>query len=48
MCVFINLSRTPQPLLTAAKAVGTPTINYRVFLQGTLDFIIIVFVMFIK
>ena len=46
--MFINLSGTPQPLLTAAKAVGTPTINSGVFLQGTFDFIIIAFVMFIK
>jgi large conductance mechanosensitive channel len=50
MCVFINLSGTPQPSLTAAKAAGTPTINYGVFLQGPFDFIISAFVrfMFVK
>ena len=46
--MLINLSGTPQPSLTAAKVAGTPSINYGVFLQGTFDFIIIAFVMFIK
>ena len=45
--LFINLSGTPQPSLTAAKAAGTPTINYGVFLQTTFDFIIIAFVIFV-
>jgi large conductance mechanosensitive channel len=44
--LFINLSETPQPSLAAAKAAGTPTINYGVFLQATLDFVIIAFVIF--
>lgn len=44
--LFINLSGTPQLSLTAAKAAGTPTINYGVFLQATFDFIIIAFVIF--
>lgn len=44
--LFINLSGTPQPSLTAAKAAGAPTINYGVFLQATFDFIIITFVIF--
>jgi len=44
--LFINLSGTPQPSLTAAKAAGTPTINYGVFLQATFDFLIIAFVIF--
>lgn len=44
--LFINLSGTPQPSLTAAKAAGAPTINYGVFLQATFDFIIIAFVIF--
>ncbi len=44
--LFINLSGIPQPSLTAAKAAGAPTINYGVFLQATLDFIIIAFVIF--
>jgi len=45
--LFINLSRTPQPSLAAAKAAGTPTLNYGVFLQSVFDFIIIAFVIFI-
>lgn len=44
--LFINLSGTPQPSLTAAKAAGTPTLNYGVFLQSVFDFIIIAFVIF--
>jgi large conductance mechanosensitive channel len=45
--LFVNLSGTPQPSLTAAKAAGAPTINYGVFLQATFDFIIIAFVIFL-
>jgi large conductance mechanosensitive channel len=44
--LFLNLSGTPQPSLAAAKAAGAPTINYGVFLQTVLDFIIIAFVIF--
>src|SRR5213594_3769911 len=39
--LFINLSGQSQPSLAAAKAAGAPTINYGVFLQTTLDFVII-------
>ena len=45
--LFINLSGTPQPSLTAAKTAGAPTINYGVFLQATFDFLIIAFVIFL-
>jgi large conductance mechanosensitive channel len=44
--LFLNLSGTPQPSLAAAKAAGTPTLNYGVFLQTVFDFIIIAFVIF--
>ena len=44
--LFLNLSETPQPSLTAAKAAGAPTLNYGVFLQTVFDFIIIAFVIF--
>jgi large conductance mechanosensitive channel len=44
--LFINMSGTPQPSLTAAKAAGAPTINYGVFLQSVFDFVIIAFVIF--
>ena len=45
--LFLNLTGTTQPSLAAAKAAGTPTINYGVFLQATFDFIIIAFVIFL-
>ena len=45
--LFLDLSGTSQPSLTAAKAAGAPTLNYGVFLQATFDFIIIAFVIFI-
>lgn len=45
--LFVNLSGTPQPSLAAAKAAGTPTLNYGVFLQSVFDFIIIAFVIFL-
>jgi len=45
--LFINLSGQPQPSLAAAKAAGAPTINYGVFLQTILDFVIIAFVIFL-
>ena len=44
--LFLNLTGTAQLSLAAAKAAGTPTINYGVFLQATFDFIIIAFVIF--
>lgn len=44
--LFLNLSNTPQPSLAAAKAAGTPTLNYGVFLQTVFDFVIIAFVIF--
>ena len=45
--LFLNLSGQPQPSLAVAKAAGTPTINYGVFLQTILDFMIIAFVIFL-
>ena len=45
--LFINLSSTPQPSLAAAKAAGTPTLNYGVFLQTVFDFVIIAFAIFL-
>ncbi len=45
--LFINLSGQPQPSLAAAKAAGAPTINYGVFLQTVLDFIIVAFTIFL-
>ncbi len=45
--LFLNLSGTPQPSLTSAKAAGASTINYGVFLQETFDSIIIAVVIFL-
>ena len=45
--LFLNLSGQPHPSLKAAKDAGAPTINYGVFLQTVLDFIIIAFVIFL-
>jgi large conductance mechanosensitive channel len=45
--LFINLSGQPQPSLAAAKAAGAPTINYGVFIQTVLDFVIMAFVIFL-
>jgi large conductance mechanosensitive channel len=45
--LFITLSGGPYPSLTAAKAAGAPTINYGVFLQTILDFVIVAFVVFL-
>lgn len=45
--LFINLSGTPYDNLAAAKAVGAPTLNYGVFINTVLDFLIVAFVVFL-
>ena len=45
--LFLNLSGQPYPTLAAAKAASAPTINYGVFLNTVLDFIIVAFVIFL-
>ena len=45
--VFVNLSGQSYPSLAAAKAAGAPTINYGVFLNTVLDFLIVGFVIFL-
>jgi large conductance mechanosensitive channel len=44
--LFVTLTGQPFPSLAAAKAAGAPTINYGVFLQTILDFVIVAFVIF--
>jgi len=44
--LFVNLSGQPQPSLAAAKSAGVPTINYGIFFQTVLDFVIIAFAIF--
>ena len=45
--LFINLSGQAYPTPTAAKAAGAATINYGVFLNTVLDFLIVAFVIFL-
>ena len=39
--LFINLSGTPYPSLAAAKAAGAATINYGLFINTVIDFLIV-------
>lgn len=45
--LFINLSKNYYATLSEAKAAGAATINYGVFLNNVLDFLIAAFVVFI-
>ncbi len=45
--LFITLSGQSYPSLTAAKAAGAATINYGVFLNTVLDFLIVAFAIFL-
>lgn len=45
--LFINLSDTPYPSLAAAKEAGAPTINYGLFINTVVHFLIIAFVLFL-
>jgi large conductance mechanosensitive channel len=45
--LFVDLSGQSHPSLSAAKAAGAPTLNYGVFLQTTMDFVIIAFAVFL-
>jgi large conductance mechanosensitive channel len=45
--LFFSLNGQPYPSLAAAKAAGAPTVNYGVFLQTVLDFVIVAFVIFL-
>jgi large conductance mechanosensitive channel len=44
--LFISLSGTHYDSLVAAKAAGAPTINYGLFLNNVIDFLIVAFVIF--
>lgn len=44
--LFINLSATSYTALEDAKAAGAPTINYGLFVNTVISFLIIAFVMF--
>ena len=45
--LFISLSGTSYPSLAAAKAAGAATLNYGVFLNTVLDFLIVAFAIFL-
>ena len=45
--LFINLSGKAYPSVAAAKAAGAPTINYGIFINAVIDFIIVAFVLFL-
>ncbi|MFI5365728.1 MAG: large-conductance mechanosensitive channel protein MscL [Candidatus Binatia bacterium] len=44
--LFVDLSGQSHASLASAKAAGAATINYGVFLNSVLDFLIVAFVMF--
>lgn len=45
--LYINLSGTEYASLAAATEAGAPTINYGMFLNNVLDFVIVAFVVFL-
>jgi large conductance mechanosensitive channel len=44
---FINLSDTHFDTVAAAKAAGKPTLNYGIFLNTVINFLIVAFVIFL-
>ena len=44
--LFLNLSGSPYPSLAEAKKAGAATINYGLFLNSVIDFVIVAFVLF--
>ena len=45
--LFINLSGQAYATLAEAKAAGAPTLNYGLFLNNTIDFLIVALVVFL-
>jgi large conductance mechanosensitive channel len=45
--LFINLSETSYPTIAAAKAAGSPTLNYGIFLNAVINFLIVAFAVFL-
>lgn len=45
--LYINLSRQPYATLAEAQAAGAPTVNYGLFLNTVLDFLIVAVVVFL-
>lgn len=44
--LYINLSGKTYPTLAAAKAAGAPTINYGLFINTVIDFLIVSFAIY--
>ena len=45
--LFINLGETSYPTIAAAKAAGSPTLNYGIFLNAIINFLIVAFAVFL-
>jgi large conductance mechanosensitive channel len=45
--LFINLGNTSDPTVAAAKAAGHPTLNYGLFLNSMINFLIVAFAIFL-
>jgi large conductance mechanosensitive channel len=45
--LFVNISGASYPTLAAAKAAGAATINYGLFLNTVIDFVIVAFAIFL-
>ena len=45
--LFLNISGKSYDSLAAAKAAGAPTINYGIFLNNIIDFMIVAFAIFL-
>ena len=45
--LFISLSGQSYPSLAAAKAAGAPTLNYGVFINTVLNFVLVAFAVFL-
>lgn len=44
--LFVDLSGGGYPSLAAAKAAGAPTLNYGLFINSILDFVVVAFAIF--
>ncbi len=45
--LFLNISGTSYPTIAAAKAAGAATINYGLFINTVIDFVIVAFAIFL-
>lgn len=45
--LFLNISGTSYPTLAAAKAANAATVNYGMFINDVIDFLIVAFVIFL-